>query len=34
MVLVWKTEGKSHLADPGVDEKIILNWALGSGIRI
>jgi hypothetical protein len=25
-VLVGKPEGKSHLEDPGVDERIILRW--------
>ena len=24
--LVGKLEGKNHLEDPGVDERIILNW--------
>ena len=25
-ILVGKPEGKSHLRDPGVDERIILRW--------
>jgi len=25
-VLVWKPEGKNHLEDPGIDERIILRW--------
>jgi hypothetical protein len=25
-VLVWKSEGKSHLGNPGVDGRIILRW--------
>jgi len=30
-VVVGKPEGKNHLEDPGVDERIILRWIFRKG---